>query len=291
MIDIILAISTAVFYGLGVIVLRKGLVESNFISASFIITIIGNIVFWSLTLLFVPLNPIDPLGVLLFVLSGILAPGLARLSYILGMERLGASMNSSVFAIHPVFGSTAAIILLHEQPTIGTLAGTLCVVCGAVLVGRSIHGNSAKSWRSVKTGMAFSVFASMALGLSYVVRKIGLNICDEPIMGVALGYAVALSIYTLMASISSNIRSTLSMNKHAFKLFWKAGVLLAIGWITSFYAVMYGDVTVVTPITDTEPLFVFLFAYLYLKELETMTSKLILGTIIVIIGVALISIF
>ncbi|NIQ32190.1 MAG: hypothetical protein GTN80_00830 [Nitrososphaeria archaeon] len=48
---------------------------------------------------------------------------------------------------------------------------------------------------------------------------------------------------------------------------------------------------VVNPILDTEPLFIFLFAHLYLKQLETITSKLILGTVIVIVGVIFISIF
>ncbi len=291
MIDTVLAILTAIFYGIGVIVLRKGLVKSNFISASFIITMIGNVIFWSLTILFVPLNMINPSGIILFILSGILAPGLARLFYILGMERLGASMNSSIFAMHPVFGSLAAIMLLHEQPTEGTLVGTSFVVCGAALVGRSIYSNNVKSGRSWTAGLAFSVFASIALGFSYTIRKMGLNTYDEPIIGVALGYAVALSIYTLIVSVSRKMRNTVSLNRQAFRLFWKAGALIALGWITSFYAVMHGDVTVVTPITDTEPLFVFLFAYLYLKELETITPKLIVGTIIIIIGVMFISIF
>ncbi|MFQ5711134.1 MAG: DMT family transporter [Candidatus Geothermarchaeales archaeon] len=291
MIDIMLAISAAIVWGLSVIFVRRGLVKSNFISAAFIVTIIGNIVFWSLTLLFVPLNLINPVGILLFALAGMLAPGLARLSYFLGMERLGASINASVHATYPMFGSAAAIIILHERLTSGTLLGTLCVVCGAMLVAKSVYSNNAKSGGSVKTGLAFSLFASTVYGLSFAVRKMGLNIYDEPIIGVALGYAMALTIYTLMAATSSNMRNIVSVNWHTFRLFWKAGVCLCIGWIMAFYAVMYGDVVVVNPMLDTQPLFIFLFAYLYLKELERITSKLILGTIIIVIGVALISIF
>ncbi|MFQ5711643.1 MAG: EamA family transporter [Candidatus Geothermarchaeales archaeon] len=291
MIFIALAISTAFFYGLSTTFVRRGLVKSNFISAAFVVTIIGNIVFWSLTLLFVPLNLIDPVGVLLFALAGVLAPGLTRISYILGMERLGASTNASVHAINPVFGATAAIILLHEQPTIGTLAGTFCVICGAVLVATSIHSDNARPGGSVKAGLAFSLFASITYGLSFAVRKMGLNIYSEPIIGIALGYTMALCIYTLMVTMSSSTRSIVSVNGHAFRLFWKAGVFQCTGWIMAFYAVMFGDVVVVNPLIDTQPLFVFLFAHLYLKELETITPKLVLGTIIVIIGVTLISIY
>ncbi len=290
MIDIMLAISAAILWSLAVIFVRKGLVESNFISAAFIVTIIGNIVFWSLTLLFVPLNHINPDGILLFALAGMLAPGLARVSYFLGMEKLGASVNASVFAIYPVFGSAAAIILLHEQPTIGVLLGTFCVICGAVLVARSIHGNKARLGGSVKTGPAFSLSASIVYGLSFAIRKIGLNIYDEPIIGVALGYAMALIIYTLMAATSSNIRRIVSVNRHTFRLFWKPGVCSCIAGIMAFYAIMYGHVVVVNPILASEPLFIFLFAHLYLKQLETITSKLILGMIIVIVGVMFISI-
>ena len=291
MIDIILAILTAIFYGLANVLVRKGLVESSFISTAFVVTILGNIVFWTLTLLFVPLNLINPVGIIFFALAGMLAPGLARIFYILGMERLGASVNASVHAIYPMFGAIAAVILLHEKPTSGTLVGTFCIICGAVLVARSIHRNDAKSGGSVKTGLAFSLFASIVYGSSFVVGKMGLNVYSEPIIGVAIGYAMALFIYTLMVAMSSNMRRTVSLDWYTLRLFWKPGVFLCIGWITSFYAIMYGDVVVVNPITGAQPLFVFLFAYLYLKELETITSKLILGTIIVIIGVALISIF
>jgi len=289
MIDVMLAVLAAVFYSLGVILVRKGLVESNFISASFVITIVGNIILWGPALLLATSNRINPTGVLLFALAGILDPGLTRLSYFFGMERIGASISASIFAVNPVFGTMAAVVLLGEQPTIGTLVGTSCVVCGALLLGKSIHTNNAKSGK-VKTGLAVSVFGSIVVGMAFIVRKMALNMMNKPIIGVALGYAMALSIYTIVVAVSSNMRSIASVDGHTFRLFWKAGVFMSLGWITSFYAIMYGNVVTVNPIMDTEPLFIFFFAYLYLRELETITPKLVIGTIIVILGVTLVSV-
>jgi len=117
----------------------------------------------------------------------------------------------------------------------------------------------------------------------------GLIIYNEPILGIALGYVMALSIYTLMIMMSKNMRSIVSVNRHTFQIFWKAGLFMCLGWVMSFYAVLYGDVVIVGPLMNTEPLFIFLFAYMYLRELETVTFKLILGSLIIILGVALIS--
>jgi len=291
MIDVTLAILAALFYGLANIFVRKGLVESNYISASFMLTIIGNIVFWTLTFLFVPLNFINPMAIALFVLSGMLAPTLARLFSLLAIERVGVSIKASIFATYPVFGSIGAVILLREQPTIGIQVGTSLVICGAVLLGGSMQSNNSKSGGSAKAGLVFSVLSSMAVGLFSVFGKMGLNIYDEPILGVAIGNATALLFYTLIVAVSDNMRSDMSVNRHAFRLFWKPGVLFCLAWIAYYYAILFGDVVVVTPISNTEALFVFLFAYLYLEKLEKITSKLILGAVIIIFGVALISIF
>jgi len=256
-----------------------------------IVTIIGNVVFWSLTLLLVPLNIISLEGVLLFILAGLLAPGLARLSYFGGMEKLGASLNASIFAMYPIISSIASIFLLNERPTLAIWAGIVCVVCGGAIIEKTTHHNKMKSRKTTKTGLIFSSFAAITAGFGYVVRKMGLNIYDEPIIGAALGYLTALLLYTFLLTLSPNMRSSVSANKQAFRRFWKTGVCLCIGWFLAFHALTYGDVTIVTPLIDTEPFFVFLFAYFYLRKLEIISSKLIIGTLVILIGITFITMF
>jgi uncharacterized membrane protein len=62
------------------------------------------------------------------------------------------------------------------------------------------------------------------------------------------------------------------------RLFWKPGASLSLAWILTFYALSYERVSIVTPLLQTEPLFVLLLAYLHLKGLERISLKVVTGT-------------
>lgn len=49
-------------------------------------------------------------------------------------------------------------------------------------------------------------------------------------------------------------------------------------------------VSIVTPLQQTQALFVLLFAYLYLKELEHISFKPIISTLFIVMGVMLVGI-
>ncbi len=77
--------------------------------------------------------------------------------------------------------------------------------------------------------------------------------------------------------------------KRDTRLFWTAGVGQAVSWVLSFYALSYADVSIITPLLSVEPLFVALFAYLYLKGMERISPKLVVSIILTVLGVALIT--
>jgi uncharacterized membrane protein len=58
----------------------------------------------------------------------------------------------------------------------------------------------------------------------------------------------------------------------------------------AFYALSFEDVSVVTPLLSTEPLFVVFFAYLYLRRLECVSTKLALSIVLTVLGVVLVTV-
>ena len=75
-----------------------------------------------------------------------------------------------------------------------------------------------------------------------------------------------------------------------FRFFWKAGAGISLGYILTFLALSQEKVSIVTPLIETQPLFVLVFAHLYLKELEHISFKLVISALLVIIGVMLVTI-
>jgi drug/metabolite transporter (DMT)-like permease len=73
MFGIALALLSALAFGLSQIFVRKNLDKSNFVYISLTVTIIGNIILWPLALTFTNLSTINPEGLLLFIVAGLLA--------------------------------------------------------------------------------------------------------------------------------------------------------------------------------------------------------------------------
>lgn len=288
MVDSILAVLVALIWALSVTLVRRGINKSNFLSVSLVITIVGAIIFIPLALLLTPLSSMNIHGVLFFLLAGFLQPGLTRLLYFKGMERVGASVNASIFASNPIFSSLIAAIILGERLTLGAWIGIVCVVCGAVIIQAAMHGDRVRLGGNIR-GLAYPFLASILVGFSYVIRKEGLNVCDTPIMGVAIGYTATFILYISILPLL-RVKASAILGKQSFKLFWKSGVGLCIGHLLSFYALRYGSVSTVTPLIQMEPLFILLLIRYYLKGIEEIPFKLVIGAIVIILGAILVTV-
>ena len=288
MIGITLALLSGAVAGLAVVLVRKKSDETNFLNISLMVTLIGNIVLWPLAIVFTNLRTISIEGVLLFALAGALAPGIGRLLYYKGMQTVGASVNASVFAIHPMFSSILAVLLLGETLSPANWLGITSIIIGVIFIQTSSK-NDVNHKRNWGKSLFLPVLATLTIAVAQIIRKNGLNIYNEPLLGAAVGYAFSLSLYLLLLSISETWHRSF-FPKRDFRLFWKAGLGITLSMILSFYAVSYEEVSIVTPLLAVEPLFVVFFAYLYLKELEQISYKLVLSVILTVSGVALVGI-
>lgn len=282
-----LAVLAALLFGLSVVLIRKVLHEINFITVTLVITIIGSTIIIPVALLTSPLGSVNAQGIGFFLVAGFLHPGLARLLYFKGMEKVGASINASIFASYPMFSAIIASILLQEELTYVKLIGVLCVVLGSVMVQRAMHTNGPRV-RGGARGLVYPFLAALTVGLAYVIKKLGLNVYDAPMVGTAMAYVSSLIFYALVIPSAPNLRKLAALNKRSFGLLLMPGILICAGHMSSFYAVRYGDVSLVTPLIQTEPLFIFLLVRYYLKGLEPISPKLVIGAIAIILGVALV---
>jgi len=289
MIGIALALLSALSFGLSQILVRKNLEKSNFVYISLTVTIMGNIILWPLALTFTNLNTINPEGLLLFVFAGLLAPGIARLFYFKGMETAGISANASIFATYPLYTSITAILLLGETLTAENWIGLACIIAGVIFVGRTINNGDTQTKSTTKKGLIVPILGSLALAFSQTVRKEGLNIYNQPLLGVAIGYSTSLIVYLLLLFFSNGARAS-RFSRKDLQMFWKPGVGIAAGWLLSFLALSQEMVSIVAPILQTELLFILFFAYIFLRKLEKFSFKLIASALLIVAGVILISI-
>lgn len=288
MIGITIALLSAATSGLAVVVVGKHAGKSNAFNVSLLISCIGLVIVWPLAVALTDFSTANLEGILLFAAGGILTPGLVRLFYYSGLKRLGASVNSSIFSVYPLYSSLLAVFFLSEFLTVENWIGVVSVAIGVVFVEMtSREANNGKV--SIVRSLIFPLLGGITLGASAIIRKSALNIFDAPILGIAIAYSFSFIPYAMILAFHKPTRNNLSIKKE-FRFFWLAGIGQALSWILSFYALSLEKVSVITPLLSIEPLFVAIFAYLYLRDIERLSLKLAASIIITVFGVILITI-
>lgn len=203
------------------------------------------------------------------------------------MKKLGAPVNSSLFSIYPLYTSLLAVLFLSEILAPGNWVGILFVFLGGILVEWSSREANNRNKYSRKD-LIYPVMGGIALGVGSILRKYALNLFDAPVLGVAVAYTFSLLPFLVMLVFSAPTRKELSL-KRDMRLFWVAGVGQAITWMLGFYALSFDDVSVITPLLSIEPVFVALFAFLYLRKIERVSPKLVVSIVLTVLGVVLVT--
>lgn len=287
MIGIVLALLSAAASGLSVVVVRRNSAGSNAFNMSLIITLVGLLILWPVALLMRGFETINTTGLVLFGLSGLFSPGIVRLFYYEGLRKLGASVNSAVFSIYPLYSAMLAVILLGESLSYANCVGVLCIVSGVVFIQLNARANGIRE-KSCLRSLIYPVLGGITIAVGSVIGKYALTFSDAPIFGVAEAYTVSLFPYMLILIFSKETRKELNFKRN-LRFFWAAGIGQAVCWILTFAALHFEKVSVTNLLVSTEPLFVVLFALFLLRKLEQPSKKLIASITLTVLGVMLVT--
>jgi len=132
------------------------------------------------------------------------------------------------------------------------------------------------------------VAGAFLIAINAVITKVALTTSPTPISGTAVTFTVGLIVMILIIAGLGRFRD-LPRTLEKAKLFLIAGIFMAAAFIFYNLAFLSGTVSVVFPLIGTQPLFVLLFSWLLLKQSEKLTKNIILGTIMIVVGAALLS--
>jgi uncharacterized membrane protein len=175
------------------------------------------------------------------------------------------------------------VIFLAEAWAPQNIIGTLLVISGVIILsgGKPAQGE----WR--KLDVIYPLVGAMAFGASANLRKAGLNFINIPVMAAAVtaGSAVIFSFALLQ------IRG----GKEAFKLtrrsatwLFTAGIFNTAAMLSVFYALSYGKVVIVEPLVSANPVLTLLFTAIFLRDLEAINTRVIIGALLTVTGTILV---
>lgn len=281
------ALGTAFFFAVHNVLIKKGLRYSNPATALITSLIVNMIILWGASFVIVPLEFLTNRGIFIFILVGLFQPGLTRFLTYKGIETLGVAITDPIRAITPLFSAFLAILFLGERMTLPIFCATLLIISGVTLL--SHRGGSVKKIRFLY--ILYPLLASLLAGLSQVLRKFGLVAIPYPLLGAAVTVSFSLVVTLLTIWLSGKRQETLLLNKESLPFFLAAGIVVSVAMGLIYYALYLGKVTVVIPIISTGPLFALTLSALFLRDVERVTTKIVIGACLIIAGVLLITVW
>ena len=282
------ALANAFLFAFHNMLTKKGLRYSNPATAVITSLCINMVFLWGASILFVPLDSLTDSAIVIFALVGLFQPGLTRLLTYKGIETLGVAITDPIRASTPLFSAFFAILLLGESMTLPIFFATLLIIVGITLLSHRGKG-SAQKIRPLY--IFYPLLASLLGGFSQVLRKFGLAAVPHPFLAAAVTATSSFMVSVLLLFLSGRRKTAFRLNRDCLPFYLAAGVVVSLGMVSIYYALDLGKVTVVIPISSTGPLFALTLSAIFLRDVERVTLKIVLGAGLIIAGVLLISLW
>jgi len=286
----VFAILSALLYALSNVITKKGLRHASPFAAAVIslLTCFAASLILSL-FVFSPGNFFRP-AVWFFLAAGVLGPLLGRFFLFHAIDRVGPSIASTLFESKPLFSVLLAVPILGEKLSLAIIAGLILMTTGTIIISLEKEGGEiTKKWS--KKDLIIPFLAGACYGGSHVLRKLGITEIPAPIVAVMFQNASALAFAPLLFKFETKGTVSVLNPKTAWTVFTFAGMLQVGAQWSLFAALKHGTVVVVSPLSSLSTLFVLILAMLFLREVERVTWKIVVGALLIIGATLVLSLF
>jgi uncharacterized membrane protein len=278
----LLALGGALFSGLATIWIRQGLRGSDPYTGFFVNVVVGTVSLWTAVIATGGLGHVSPRGALFFMCAGLIGTVGGRLLRFVSIEKVGASIAAALINLNPFVSTALAIALLGESITVPIVIGTAVIVAGTTLL--SLGGKRLGFRLGLLT---LPILSAVCFGVVAVLRKLGLS-DTSAVVGSAINVTTALVAYSAFLVASGRV-GVMVCRGRSLAYFAAAGLAENVGVFMNVVALGMGRVSVVTPLYGTAPLFVLALAPLFLRDVERLTTRVVVSTLLIVFGVYLIT--
>jgi DME family drug/metabolite transporter len=275
----LLAFVTSVAYASALVSARRGLEYSTPTTVTLVSILMQNLLLWSAVLLTGGVHAVPWQGVVLFTIVGIFQLGVRLLAYT-GVEKIGASRSSALQSISPLVSATIAIVVLRETTTVLIVAGTFLVVIGIVLVSWKPEQQlpSFRRWH-----LLLPLGAAFLTGMNHPIRRYVLAMANEPLFFSALMGKVSLAGFLVYFIVSPHSQR-LVWNRQGLLFFLATGLFETLSILFIITALSVGEVVLIAPIAASYPVWSLIEARIFLRDVEPINWKIVIGIVSVVAG-------
>jgi transporter family protein len=279
----LLSLLTAFCYGSSAVLTRRGMRNSNPLTGA-VVGALVQVVLLTFVVLAIPPKNFNWAAFFYFVSSGLLASTFGRFLNYKSIEKLGVSLSATIIGSSPLFSTLFAVLFIGEDVALMTLMGTASIVTGIAITRSGGRMGSSILDATILLPIAAAAF----YGISSVVRKVGLDILPESAFGALIGAGASLASFGAYFTVTGRLE-LMEINQESAKYFLASGLVVTIGWLSMFTALTTGNVSVVSALIGTNPLFSVILSLALLRDSENFNLRIALGCISIVVGAAAIT--
>ena len=279
----LIALLSAIVYALSFVLARKGMRYSNSATVT-VVSLIAMSVMFGIPVAILGVPSWNWTALWLIVIAGTFQPFIRHLTY-QGMQIIGAARTGPLRATHPFWAGLIAVTLLGEVLTPRVFLGNVTVIAGITAI----------SWQRTQARMEVSrwyvllpMTAAFLAGVAFPLRRAALTLTPEPLFFAAVMGVVGLLVVGIAQAVPPLAQRYIWDRRALWAFVW-AGALESLGGAGILYALNSGEVLVIAPITATLPMWILLATVIFLRDMERVTRTTVLGTVLVVIGIVLVT--
>ena len=196
----------------------------------------------------------------------------------------GPTVAGTISSTTPLFAVLGALLFLGEPLSPAAAAGTAAIVLGVV----ALTARGADRPRVWAAWVILLPLAGAAIrGGAQAAVKGGLALWPDPFVAALVGYTV--SSATIFAANRAFVqREGGSPDRRGILWFMAVGFCNGLGVLAMYAALNRGQVSVVSPLVATYPLFTLALSALFLRE-EKFGARVLLGVALTVAGVVVLA--
>ncbi|KXB08810.1 hypothetical protein AKJ56_00310 [candidate division MSBL1 archaeon SCGC-AAA382N08] len=289
----ILAISASFFFGLRNVLVRKSTSTGDVMEAT-IITLAADVSIFLPTALFLeyPHFEITSVSLIAFISAGLIGPFIGLIFLYEGTKRVGASRTTPISRGSTLVSALIGIILLGEVASTIHIVGIVTLLIGIAVISYEIESEDPDSKTSNRftTDLIYPLSAMTFFGIMYPLMKLGYSNGTSVPVGITITFSTSLIAMTLFYLVTG--RSLLApFRAKEKKIYLATGYTHSIAILLFNFSLFISPVVITVPFRSMSPITVLILSYFFLKKLEKITTKIIIGTLLAVLGGVLIGIF
>ncbi len=287
LLPVLLGLVAAVFFSASNIFVRAGITDSSPLLALLYSLTANVIVLWPIVFWLYDFQ-IDLWAWRYFIVAGTLAPVLGRFFNYSGIDKLGINLSTPITYTNPLVSVVLATLFLGQQLLPMGYVGAVVIFVGSVILGTTRGESGIRTFK--KRHLIFPILASLFYGGSHIFREVGIDLVSTPVLAAAVTTTTSWVWMVLYLGVTYR-RHDFGITRREQVFFALAGMATATAIPVLYTALQIGDVVMVAPMTNTTPFWVLLLSFVFFRESELFTPRVIGGTALTVGGVILISTF